>query len=137
MKVKEIEEGIFLEDVRVPMGIFVHPDLRAREKLLFSYIRELTEKNGAGYCNLSNAIFGKLLGVHPLTISLMLRRLEERNLIIIEYISDLTGREERRIYINESTLSTLNESAREVFQEISEISKVVCRRGRPRKEDIL
>lgn len=75
-------------------------ELKANEKLLFSEITSLTNKNG--YCTARNEYFAECYDVHKDTISDWIANLKNKGYIIIETVRRGKKVAERRIYLASS-----------------------------------
>lgn len=71
-------------------------DLKANEKLLFSEITALSNKNG--YCHANNNYFSTLYSVSKTSISNWINHLKERGYLKVEMIKDGKEIKERRLF---------------------------------------
>ena len=106
----------------IPASVRYDKNLKANEKLLYSEITVLCNKNG--YCYASNDYFSKLYEVHKNTISLWINNLKDRGYIgtKIIYKSDNKTIDKRVIYLSEIILREIAENYCEKHKEgINEI----------------
>ena len=88
----------------IPNAILYNEDLSHGEKILYTMISSLCNKNG--YCFASNAYLSKILKTSKSTIGLYLKHLEELNYISRDF-EEKEGRVndvERKIYLNYDSL---------------------------------
>lgn len=88
----------------IPNAILYSEDLSHGEKILYTMISSLCNKNG--YCFASNAYLAKILKTSKSTVGLYLRHLEELNYINRDF-KEKQGRVndiERKIYLNYDSL---------------------------------
>jgi hypothetical protein len=79
---EEIQVGWAL----IPPSIIAREDLSANEKLVFGRILGLT--GNEGYCYASNLWLGKQIGLQPQTISVIVSKLKEKELIDVKINRD-------------------------------------------------
>lgn len=106
----------------LPATVRYDKTLKANEKILYSEITVLCNKNG--YCYASNEYFSNLYDVHKNTISLWINNLKNRGYIgtKIIYKSDNKTVDKRIIYLSEIILKEIAENYCEKHKEgINEI----------------
>ena len=91
--------------VVIPTIIFEDENLKDSSKLLYGLISTLINKNG--YCYAGNEYLANKRKTTPQNISRLLKELEERKYIIIEYLRDGAIVKNRKIYINSRLTETL------------------------------
>lgn len=93
----------------IPASVRYDDSLRPNEKLLYSEISVLCNKNG--YCNAKNEYFAKLYNVHKNTISTWINHLKEKGYIGIKivYKRDSQEVDERIIFLSEVVLREIAE----------------------------
>lgn len=80
----------------LPANVRYDKELKANEKLLFSEITALANRNG--YCHAWNSYFADLYGVSKVTISNWINHLKERGYLRIEIIKQGKEIKERKLY---------------------------------------
>lgn len=84
----------------IPANVRYDKELKANEKLLFSEITALANKQG--YCHAWNSYFADLYGVSKTTISNWINHLKERGYLKIVTIKDGKEIKERKLYPNDT-----------------------------------
>lgn len=86
----------------IPANVRYDKELKANEKLLFSEITALANKQG--YCHAWNSYFADLYGVSKTTISNWINHLKEHGYLKIVTIKDGKEIKERKLYPNDTPL---------------------------------
>lgn len=118
--------------VVIPTIVFEDKNLKDSSKLLYGLISTLINKNG--YCYAGNEYLANKRKTTPQNISRLLKELEERKYIIIEYLRDGAIVKNRKIYlnsrltemltaINRNVNGTVNRNVKE--SNITSITKVI------------
>lgn len=98
-KHKEKETPFFgLPDIGIPSEVLFHPKLTNTEKMLFGFLRNLSQTEKG--CWASNRWLGGLLGVGPQTITNAISNLKKHHYILTIEERTTDGRNVRRIFIN-------------------------------------
>lgn len=95
---KEISIGI--PSIGIPAEVLFHPKLTPIQKILFGFIRNLSQTEKG--CWASNSYLGRLLKKKPQTISNAVSNLNEHRFIKIRYKKKPDGTTTRYIFINNS-----------------------------------
>ncbi len=88
----------------IPATVRYDRELKASEKLLYSEITALANKNGC--CWAGNNYFAELYGVHKTTVSKWISSLEKQGYIkvVLEHVENTKQIEKRYIYINDTPI---------------------------------
>lgn len=81
----------------LPANVRYDKNLKAMEKIMYSELTALSNKNG--YCNASNSYFAELYEVHKNTVGLWINHLEKLGYIKSQLIYEGKEIKERRIFI--------------------------------------
>ena len=94
----------------LPANVRYDKNLKPMEKILYTEISSLTNKDG--YCYATNSYFSKLYEVHKNTVGTWINNLEKQGYIKTVLIYKKGTKEiiERRIYINQKTNTPINEN---------------------------
>ena len=94
----------------LPANVRYDMNLKRMEKILFTEISSLTNKDG--YCYATNSYFSKLYEVHKNTVGAWINNLEKQGYIKTVLIYKKGTKEiiERRIYINQKIDTPINEN---------------------------
>ena len=94
----------------LPANVRYDKNLKPMEKILYTEISSLTNKDG--YCYATNSYFSKLYEVHKNTVGTWLNNLEKQGYIKTVLIYKKGTKEiiERRIYINQKIDTPINEN---------------------------
>jgi len=97
----------------LPANVRYDKNLRPMEKILYTEISSLTNKDG--YCYATNSYFSKLYEVHKNTVGTWINNLEKQGYIKTVLIYKKGTKEiiERRIYINQKIDTPINENIEE------------------------
>lgn len=94
-------------------------ELKANEKLLFSEITALSNRNG--YCHANNNYFANLYNVSKTSISNWINHLKERGYLKVEMIKDGKEIKERRLFpISTPIKENFNTPSKNVYEGIKE-----------------
>ncbi len=96
--INEIERRSNLESmwVVIPWSILTAKQLTSTEKLIYGEISALQRRDG--YCRASNEYLGAAIGVHPNSVSRIIRKLRKMEILTIDF-EDCNGKTKRRIYL--------------------------------------
>ena len=83
--------------INIPFSILNDKELRPNAKLLYGIIEVLTHEKG--FCWASNNSLAETLNITPQSISFLIKTLQEKNLIKINYIRENNQVKQRYIYI--------------------------------------
>ena len=94
----------------LPANVRYDKNLKPMEKILYTEISSLTNKDG--YCYATNSYFSKLYEVHKNTVGIWINNLEKQGYIKTVLIYKKGTKEiiERRIYINQKIDTPINEN---------------------------
>ena len=94
----------------LPANVRYDKNLKPMEKILYTEISSLTNKDG--YCYATNSYFSKLYEVHKNTVGAWINNLEKQGYIktVLIYKKDTKEIIERRIYINQKIDTPINEN---------------------------
>ncbi len=94
----------------LPANVRYDKNLKPMEKILYTEISSLTNKDG--YCYATNSYFSKLYEVHKNTVGTWINNLEKQGYIKTVLIYEKGTKEiiERRIYINQKIDTPINEN---------------------------
>ena len=97
----------------LPANVRYDKNLKPMEKILYTEISSLTNKDG--YCYATNSYFSKLYEVHKNTVGAWINNLEKQGYIKTVLIYKKGTKEiiERRIYINQKIDTPINEKVEE------------------------
>ena len=97
----------------LPANVRYDKNLKPMEKILYTEISSLTNKDG--YCYATNSYFSKLYEVHKNTVGAWINNLEKQGYIKTVLIYKKGTKEiiERRIYINQKIDTPINENIEE------------------------
>ena len=97
----------------LPANVRYDKNLKPMEKILYTEISSLTNKDG--YCYATNSYFSKLYEVHKNTVGTWINNLEKQGYIKTVLIYKKGTKEiiERRIYINQKIDTPINENIEE------------------------
>ena len=97
--INELEKRANLESlwVVIPWSILTTEKLTKSEKLLYGEISALQRRDG--FCRASNEYLGKIIGLHPRSITRGIRKMKKLGILYIEF-EDNKGKTKRRIYLN-------------------------------------
>ena len=87
-----------LPDISIPAEILFHPELSHTEKILFGFLRNLSQSEKG--CCACNKWLGGLIGVKGQTVSNGITKLKNWEYILVEYKRTPDGRNVRRVSIN-------------------------------------
>lgn len=87
-----------LPDIGIPAEALFHPDLTTTEKVLFGFLRNLSQSSKG--CWATNKYLGKFLGLKKQTISKAVSKLEKLEFIVLVFDEGQSGQTIRRIFIN-------------------------------------
>ena len=90
------ENTLNVEEVVIPSTILFHPELTARERLLFGILDHLAKESPDGYVYATNVELGKVLGLDPQIVSNGVANLRRREFIEVEY--GITGPDGSIVY---------------------------------------
>ena len=97
----------------LPANVRYDKNLKPMEKILYTEISSLTNKDG--YCYATNSYFSKLYEVHKNTVGSWINNLEKQGYIksVLIYKKGTKEIIERRIYINQKIDTPINENIEE------------------------
>ena len=115
----------------LPANVRYDKNLKPMEKILYTEISSLTNKDG--YCYATNSYFSKLYEVHKNTVGAWINNLEKQGYIKTVLIYKKGTKEiiERRIYINQKIDTPINENIEENNTSINnKINNIYLYRGK-------
>lgn len=99
MEMYEEERVTFgLPDIGIPAEVLFHPELTVNDKLLFGFIRNLSQSSKG--CWATNKYLGAFLGLKKQTVSKAVSKLEKCRYINVYFETARDNRTIRRIFVN-------------------------------------